>query len=87
MLGTENPSDILTKHLDTKTIETYMTWMGVVSLEGRAGTAPELAQKAARKAEPEKNAVDEAYYINAIFEMKPKGTGRMVWAVADSSED
>ena len=87
VLGTENPSDLLTKHLDAKTIEKYMTKMGVVALEGRAGTAPELAQKAAKKVELENEAVDKAKYINAMFENKTKGVGRMVWADADYYDD
>ena len=53
----------------------------------RAGTAPELAQKAAKKDEPEKDAVDRAKYINAVFEDKPKGVEKMVWADADYYDD
>ena len=54
---------------------------------GRAGSAPELAQKAAKKVKPEKDAVDKAKYINVIFEDKPKGVGRMVWADAARNDD
>ena len=87
VLGTEKPGDLLTKHPNTKTIEKYMTKMGVGALEGRAGTGPELAQKAAKNTEPEKNAADEAKHINAMFEDKPKGAGRMVWADAGYYDD
>ena len=87
VLGTEKPSDLPTKHLDAKTIEKYMTKTGVVALEGRAGTAPEMAQQADKKVEPEKDAVDRARYINAMFEDKPKGVGQMVWVDADYYDD
>ena len=60
-----------------------MTRMGVVALEGRPGTAPEVAQKAAKKVELDNEAVDRAKCINATFEDKTKGVGKMVWADAD----
>ena len=51
--GMENPSDLLTKHLDAMTIEKYLTKMGIVALPGPAGIAPELAQKAAKEVKSE----------------------------------
>ena len=42
VLGTENPADLMTKHLDQRSIEKCLDKMGVVFLEGRAKTAPML---------------------------------------------
>ena len=39
--GTENPSDLMTKHLDRITIDKYVSILGMYMLEGRA----EIAQK------------------------------------------
>ena len=42
VLGTENPADLMTKHLDQRSIEKCLDKMGVVFTEGRAKTAPML---------------------------------------------
>ena len=40
--GRENPADLLTKHLDSKTMARYMTILGIEPLEGRSAAAPSL---------------------------------------------
>ena len=41
--GHENPADLLTKHLDAKTIRRYLQLFGIEVLEGRSAEAPELS--------------------------------------------
>ena len=40
--GSENPADMFTKHLDTKTLRTHMLNAGMQAREGRAESAPRL---------------------------------------------
>ena len=42
VLGTENPADLMTKHLDQKTIDKLMGKMAIKVAEGRAAVAPNL---------------------------------------------
>jgi hypothetical protein len=39
--GTENPADLLTKHLPRETIDRHLTAVSMIRQEGRAATAPE----------------------------------------------
>ena len=41
--GTENPSDLLTKHLPSETLEKHMAAMNATFETGRAATAPEVS--------------------------------------------
>ena len=40
--GRENPADLMTKHLDYKTMERYMTMLGLERLGGRSAATPVL---------------------------------------------
>ena len=42
VLGTENPADLFTKHLDHKAIEANLNRLHLTEETGRAGTAPAL---------------------------------------------
>ena len=42
VLGTQNPSDMMTKHVDQSHIETYLDLLGLRYAEGRAGIAQKL---------------------------------------------
>ena len=44
VLGTRNPSDILTKHVPKELLDTHLVTVGVEVMGGRAGTAPTLDQ-------------------------------------------
>ena len=46
--GTENPADLLTQHLDSKTLATHMSLFGMRVLSGRANEAPTLSALALR---------------------------------------
>ena len=50
VLGTENPSDLMTKHLDTKSMDTMLAEMGVTTQQGRAKATPATAATAASAA-------------------------------------
>ena len=41
VLGTENPADILTKHVDGPALKVALQKMGMVALDGRSGVAPQ----------------------------------------------
>ena len=41
VLGTENPADILTKHVDGPALKVALQRMGMTVLEGRSGIAPQ----------------------------------------------
>ena len=41
-LGSENPADVLTKHVDQKTLTKMLSKMGMYALPGRASCAPEI---------------------------------------------
>ncbi len=41
--GADNPSDVLTKHLDAATMYKHLTTLGFSDIGGRAHTAPTLA--------------------------------------------
>ena len=41
VLGTENPADILTKHVDGPALKVALQKMGMTVLEGRSGVAPQ----------------------------------------------
>ena len=43
VLGTDNPADCLTKHLDRKTLDKHLAAMGLEYEAGRADSAPRLA--------------------------------------------
>ena len=43
VLGTENPADCLTKHVDRATMLKHLTAMGLEYESGRADSAPQLA--------------------------------------------
>ena len=78
VLGTENPSDLMTKHLDAASMNKCMGKLGVVVMEGRAQVAPELAQKKAKENS-----------VNALFQDKPgkdRTRKRVAWADADEGE-
>ena len=51
VLGTENPSDLMTKHLDTKSMDTMLAEMGVTTQQGRAKATPATAATAASAGE------------------------------------
>ena len=57
----------MTKDLDSKAMDRCTKKMGVLVLEGRAQTAPEPAQKAARPLVEE-----EAGRVNSLFKDKPE---------------
>ena len=42
VLGTMNPADVLTKHVDRKTLERHLLSMGVIEDFGRASSAPTI---------------------------------------------
>ena len=42
VLGTRNPSDILTKHVPKETLEVHLRTLGIIHQEGRASVAPSL---------------------------------------------
>ena len=42
VLGTMNPADVLTKHVDRKTLERHLLAMGVIEDLGRAASAPTI---------------------------------------------
>ena len=44
VLGTENPSDLMTKHVDAKTLEHHVQIMGCVIASGRPELAPQVVQ-------------------------------------------
>ena len=44
--GTENPADLVTKHLDKRTMEKMIGKMGFATLEGRSSLAPTLTHNA-----------------------------------------
>ena len=46
VLGTDNPADVLTKHVDYATLLKHMTRMGLVYENGRADSAPATAAAA-----------------------------------------
>ena len=41
--GHENPADLMTKHLDSKTIQRFMTFFGIEYRGGRADSAPTIS--------------------------------------------
>ena len=41
VLGTENPADILTKHVDRQSLEKAIQKMGMIQLTGRSAVAPQ----------------------------------------------
>ena len=43
-LGTENPSDLMTKHVDAKTLDSHVKVMGCTVMSGRAELAPQVVQ-------------------------------------------
>ena len=43
VLGTENPSDLMTKHLDTKSMDKMLSKMNICTYEGRARSTPQTA--------------------------------------------
>ena len=45
VLGTENPSDLMTKHVDAKTGEHHVQIMGLKFAEGRPELAPQVVQQ------------------------------------------
>ena len=45
VLGTENLSDLMTKHVDSKLLGQHVTCMGCQFLEGRAELAPQVVQE------------------------------------------
>ena len=47
VLGIEKPSDLMTRHLDQKSIDKNSAKFGCVFIKGRAKTAPRLAEEAA----------------------------------------
>ena len=44
--GHDNPADLLTKHLDSKTMNRYMSMFGMKYLDGRSASIPSLASVA-----------------------------------------
>ena len=42
VLGTMNPADVLTKHVDRTTLERHLLSMGIIEDFGRAASAPPL---------------------------------------------
>ena len=40
--GTENPADLLTKHLDRNKLQGFLKFIGMEYLSGRAASAPQL---------------------------------------------
>ena len=42
VLGSEDPADVLTKHVDQKTPTNMLSKMGMYALPGRAPCAPEI---------------------------------------------
>ena len=55
VLGTENPADLMTKHLDQKSLDKMLGKMSVVVTEGRAASAPKLSKESAKGETPEKS--------------------------------
>ena len=45
VLGTENPSDLMTKHVDSKLLNQHVKCMGCEFLSGRAELAPQVVQE------------------------------------------
>ena len=45
MLGTENPSDLMTKHVDAKLLGDHARRMGCECVAGRAELAPQIVQE------------------------------------------
>ena len=45
VLGTENPSDLMTKHVDAKLLGEHVGCMGCEFVAGRAGLAPQVVQQ------------------------------------------
>jgi hypothetical protein len=43
VLGTDNPADCLTKHVDRATLNRHLKSMGIEYESGRADSAPKLA--------------------------------------------
>eukprot|EP00971_Amphidinium_carterae_P064409 1275621-Amphidinium_carterae.1 len=37
--GEENPADLGTKHLDSRTMQKHLQWLGYITLAGKAGKA------------------------------------------------
>ena len=50
VLGTENPADLMTKHLDRKSMHKTLNKLSVVVSEGRASSAPRLNTESDKKA-------------------------------------
>ena len=51
MLGTEKPADLMTKHLDQKSLDKMLHKLSVVVSEGRASSAPRLNAESDKKAQ------------------------------------
>ena len=45
VLGTDNPADVLTKHVEAGVIDKHCQWLGMEFAQGRADSAPQLAAK------------------------------------------
>ena len=43
ILGADNPADVLTKHVDSATLQKHLARMGLEYEQGRADSAPELS--------------------------------------------
>ena len=72
--GPEHPADLMTKHLDQKTLDGHLKRMSICITDGRAAAAPSLAKDVEQPKE----------WLEAVSCFKDK---RVTWADLESEDD
>ena len=82
--GSENVSDIGTKHLDAPTLNKLLKMIGVEFRDGRATSAPELVDQGAKASPEKKVSWEDQSGVKLIIEPNHKPTARTAATVVPS---